>query len=127
MSEPDIIKRVEDYVLEVANIESTNAWSEYNANKCREEDSAFRALGILTHCRTLPYAEFSSLMASLKAGAVLGIIKISEITALDDLLVTARPYTLSNSLINSGKIVNESNLNSFRAEYVRECLSKIVR
>lgn len=127
MNENDIIKRVEDYVLEVANIESTNAFSEYNKNKNMVEDSAYRALGILTNCRLLSYTEFSALIANLKSGAMLGFIGISEITALDDLLVTARPYTLRNALLKSGNQINENNLNAFRAEYVRECLAKIIK
>ena len=127
MTEADIIKRMEDYVLEVANIESTNAWSEYNKNKLQVEDSAYRALGILTNCRMLSYVEFSALIANLKAGVMLDFIKISEVTALDDLLVTARPFTLINALVKSGKPANENNLNAFRAEYVRECLAKIIK
>lgn len=127
MAELDIIKRVEDYVSEVANIESTNALSEYNKNKAEVEDCAYRALGLLTNCRLLSYGEFSTLIANLKSGVMLGFIKISEVEAIDDLLVTARPYTLINALLKSGKQINVNNVNAFRAEYVRECLAKILK
>lgn len=143
-SETAIIKEVQSYVLEVAEIEQVNALTYYNKNKLLVEDEVFRAVAILKNCKLLSYQEFALHIASIKLGAMLKIIKINSFSALDDLLISCRPAILKNSLMQvqsvdnrpigghfSGFLLNGNQkedgitLNAFRAEYVKNSLNKI--
>lgn len=124
-SETYIIGAVEKYVKEIADAEELSKIEYYNGNRLKVEDEVFRALGILTNCRKLSYEEFSALLASLKSGVMLGLVTVNDITALDDLLVTARPASLCISFKKEGEILSEEHIYELRAKYVRECLKKI--
>ena len=144
-SEPTIIKDVQSYVAEVANIEQVNALTYYNKNKLQVEDEVFRAKAILKNCKLLSYDEFASLIASVKFGAMLKIIKVNAISALDDLIIKCRPAILNASLrsiqsgdnrvicgvfsdfvLTSNEKENEIVMQAFRAEYVKNSLNKII-
>ncbi|MBR3864623.1 MAG: hypothetical protein IKJ19_05905 [Clostridia bacterium] len=125
-----LVNEVQKYTQEVADIEDINLFTYYNENRAKVQDEVYRAYGILTSARLLSYNEFSTLIANLKMGAMLKIIPVKEILALDDLLVTARPALLKNSMINLNDLGDERAVNEaidwFRAEYVRNCLKKII-
>ena len=125
-SESSIITEVEKYVKEVASIEQTHQLVYYNENRLAVSDKVYRALGILTYCRKLSYAEFSSLIADFKMGVMLGIVKVKEVTAIDDLLVTARQANLILSMGDAAQSADNDAIDGFRAEYVRNCLKKIL-
>lgn len=124
-----LVNEVQKYTQEVADIEDINLLTYYNENKSLVEDSVFRSYGLLTNARLISYNEFSSLIANFKMGAMLNIIPVKEVFALDDLLVTARPALLRSTVQNLDKFKSESAVNEaidwVRAEYVRNCLKKI--
>ena len=125
-----LVNEVQKYTQEVADIEDINLFTYYNENKAKVQDEVYRAYGILTSARLLSYNEFSTLIANFKMGAMLKIVPVKEILALDDLLVTARPALLKNSMISLNDLGDERAVNEaidwFRAEYVRNCLKKII-
>ncbi len=144
-SEISIIKEVQSYVEEVADIEQVNALTYYNKNKLKVEDEIFRAKAILQNCKLLSYSEFASLLSTLKFGAILNVIKISEFSALEDLLINSRPAILKASLVDIQSADNrfigglfsefmltgetekdKLSLQAYRAEYVKNCLKKII-
>ncbi len=145
--EEDIIKEVQHYVEEVADIEQVNALSYYNQNKLKVEDDCYRSLAILTGCKLLSYKEFATLIANVKWGACLNLIKISDFMAIDDLIISVRPATLRSAIQdyksgdnrvidgfmseNNAKINGDENarkllVEGFRAEYVKNSLKKII-
>ena len=52
-------------------------------------------MGILSHCERISYAEFLQLASSVKLGAALGFLDISEFSWLDDFISSMRPANLS--------------------------------
>ena len=134
-TETSIIKEVQGYVKEIADIEHVNSLSYYNRNKYKVEDACFRAKAILESCRILSYKEFTFLLADLKLGAMLGIVNAKAINALDDLLVKCRPATLNAMMLNGetadnraigGFIDENQRLDVFRAQYVKNSLKKVL-
>ncbi len=134
-TETSIIKDVQSYVKEIADIEQVNALSYYNRNKYKVEDTCFRAKAILEGCRILSYQEFTYLLSDLKLGVMLGIIKVKEIGALDDLLVKCRPATLTSLMLSGESAVNRAidgfldnnqRLDVFRAQYVKNSLKNVL-
>ncbi len=134
-TETAIIKEVQSYVKEIADIEQVNALTYYNKNKYKVEDTCFRAKAILEGCSVLPYQEFTYLLSDLKLGVMLNIIKVKEVNALDDLLVKCRPATLNAMMINCESVVNRviegfldnnQRLDVFRAQYVKNSLRNVL-
>lgn len=129
-AELNLINEVQKYTQEVADIEDINLFTYYNENKAKVQDEVFRAYGILTSARLISYNEFCSLIANFKMGAMLNIVSVKEILALDDLLVTARPALLKSSINNLSDLKDERAVNEaidwFRAEYARNCIKKII-
>lgn len=135
-----IVSRVENFVQEISEIESTNLNIYYGENEIETQDAACRAAGILRSCRLLSFGECSRLISDLKIGAILGVLKISDVTALDDLLVTSRPACIKTELITerTGGLtditkadaesvkISENDENAYRAEFVKKSLNKIL-
>ena len=143
-SEIDIIKSVQGYVEEIARIEQINSLTYFNQRKLQVEDEVARAVAILTTCKMLSYEEFSHLMAKLKWGVMLNLIKAKDVLALDDLLLKCRPANLKWAFNNGENADNRAIrqfltrydggygdnenclMQAFRAEYVKNSLNKII-
>lgn len=129
--EIEIIKEVQAYVQEVSRIEQINLLTYYNENRLLVQDLAWRSYGILTNCKLLSYKELCALLSDLKTGVMLNIINVKEIEALDDLLVTSRNAILKSSTNSSFNNLSETAVNSaieaLRAEYVKNCLKKVIK
>lgn len=128
VSPEKIVARVEAFVEEIAELEKTNLSICYDENHIFVQDSACRSVGILTCCRLLSYGECSRFLTDLKIGAILGIVKVSDVTAIDDLLVTARPACIKTEILSRGgaKNISENKENEYRAEFVKNALNKIL-
>ena len=57
-------------------------------------DKARKSFGILTNAVMLEYKEFLSHIAWVKLGAMLGMINITEVDQIDNLIVSVRPANL---------------------------------
>lgn len=125
-TEISIIESVLSFAEQTAEQESENQQILYRANEARVEDCIFRALGILTNCRILSYEELSDLMADVRLGVMLGLIKVKNINALDDLLINTRSYTLTALLAKNGEQTIFGKLDECRAAYIRENIKKIL-
>lgn len=91
-------------------------------NNIRTLDTASKAYGILTNSILLPYGEFLERISEVKLGAMLNLIKISDVSKLDDLAVSVRPANLCE---NYGRKLSETDRDLFRAEMVGKTLSKL--
>ena len=85
-------------------------------------DRAKKAYGILTNAVLLSYREFLSLIAEVKLGAILGMIDISDVEAIDDLIVSVRPASLCRQY---GRTLSDTDRDLFRAELVGKKLIKL--
>ena len=85
-------------------------------------DRAKKAYGILTNAVLLSYREFLSLIAEVKLGAILGMIGVSNVEAIDDLIVSVRP---ANLCVQYGRALSDTDRDLFRAEMVGKKLVKI--
>lgn len=144
-SEVEIIRTVQSYVEEIAKIEQLNSLTYFNQHRLEVEDEIHRAISLLTNCRLLSYEEFSYLLPLLKWGVMLKIINVSDMLALDDLLIKCRPANLRFAYYDAESADNrairahldkykssfsgkeEQALQAFRAEYVKNSLRKIIK
>lgn len=118
--ESEIISAVHSFVTTLIENEEAERLELYRAHKNEFEDKCLRAYGILNNCTLLEYGECVELVAKVKLGCSLGIIKLGNPSALDGLLVSARPSTLT--LDNSGS----ADERLARANIVRGAFSKII-
>lgn len=144
-----IVSNVESFVEELAELERTNLEIFYEQNVIAVQDNCMRAAGILQNCKILPYGELASLVSELKTGAMLDIIKLKNVCALDDMLVNARPAGIKSELLSrqsganaganypieesaaacaSSEFFKDENtgVNVFRAAFVRACLNELL-
>lgn len=122
ISEYDIIKSVEETVLSVCKLEREAEEKLYVKKELVTMDRAKKAYGILTNSVLLSYGEFLSLVARVKLGAILGMINISDVEAIDDLIVSVRPASLCRQY---GRPLSDTDRDLFRAEVVGKKLLKL--
>ena len=122
ISEYDIIKSVEETVLSICRLERDLEEKLYVKKELMTMDSAKKAYGVLTNAVLLSYSEFLSLIAKVKLGAILGMINVSDVEAIDDLIVSVRP---ANLCMQYGRPLTGTDRDLFRAELVGKKLSKL--
>ncbi|MBO5067529.1 MAG: ATP--guanido phosphotransferase [Clostridia bacterium] len=122
VSEQEIIKEVEQTVLEICQAERDATERLYVKNELATMDRARKSYGVLTNALMLGYGEFLTHIANVKLGAMLGLISISDLSAIDDLIIRVRP---ANVCEQYGKKLSALNRDLFRAEIVANKLSKI--
>ena len=122
ISEYDIIKSVEETVLSICKLERETEEKLYVKKELITMDRAKKAYGVLTNAVLLPYSEYLSLIARVKLGAMLGMINISDVNALDDLTVSVRP---ANLCAQYGRPMSDVDRDLFRAEVVGKKLEKL--
>ena len=94
-SEEQILEDVQGAVLEIVRLESQARKVLRAGDTIGLKDECCRAVGILSHCERISYAEFLQLASSVKLGAALGFLDISEFSWLDDFISSMRPANLS--------------------------------
>ena len=122
ISEYDIIKSVEETVLSVCKLERELEQKLYVKKELVTMDRAKKAYGILTNAVLLSYGEFLSLIAEVKLGAMLGMINISDVEAIDGLIVSVRPANLCKQY---GRPLTDTDRDLFRAELVGKKLARL--
>ena len=122
ISEYDIIKSVEEAVLSICKMERDFEEKMYAKKELITMDRAKKAYGVLTNAVLLSYSEFLSLIAEVKLGAILGMIGISDVQSIDDLIVSVRPANLCEQY---GRRLSGTDRDLFRAEMVSKKLVKL--
>ena len=122
MSEASILKEVEDTVMEICMAERQEEERLYIKKELKTMDRAKKSFGILTNAVMLSYSEFLGHIANVKLGAMLGMISVSDVTAIDDLIVSVRPANLCEQY---GKRLSAEGRDLYRAEIVGAKLLKI--
>ena len=122
ISEYDIIRSVEEAVLSICQTERRLEDILYVKKELSTMDRAKKSFGVLTNAVMLSYKEFLARIADVKLGAILGMINISDVEAIDDLIVSVRP---ANLCVQYGKPLSDLDRDLFRAELVGKKLLKI--
>ena len=122
VSEEQILKEVEATVLDICQAERDEMQRIYVRNELKTMDRARKSYGILTNAVMLEYEEFLSHIAQVKLGAMLGMIDIADLNAIDELIIRVRP---ANVCEQYGKRLSAVNRDLFRAEIVSKKLLKI--
>lgn len=122
VSEEQIINEVEQTVLQICEAEHDEMLRLYVKDELRTMDRAKKSYGVLTNAVMLSYNEFLSHIANVKLGAMLGMIDISDLTQIDELIIRVRP---ANVCEQYGKKLSSLNRDLFRAEIVGQKLIKM--
>ena len=122
VSEQEILTQVEQTVLQICKAERDEMQRLYVRNELSVMDKAHKSFGVLTNAIVLSYSEFMSHIARVKLGAMLGMIEISNISEIDELIVKVRPASLCET---HGKRLSNQSRDLFRAEIVGKALLKI--
>lgn len=122
VSEYEIIKEVEDTAERICLAERDEMHRLFVRNELKTMDKARKAYGVLTNAVMLSYDEFIARVAEVKLGAMLGMIGISEISEIDDLIIKARPANICEQY---GRRLSAIDRDLFRAEIVGKKLSKL--
>lgn len=122
VSEQEILNSVEQTVLEICQAEHDQMKKLYIKNELKTMDKTRKSYGVLTNAVMLSYEEFLSHVAQVKLGAMLGLIDISDVDAIDDLIIRVRPANLCEQY---GKKLSALNRDLFRAEIVGKKLLKL--
>lgn len=122
VSEYEIIRSVEDAVIRICKAEREEMERLFGRKELSTMDKARKSYGVLTNAVLLAYDEFLAHIAQVKLGAMLGMINITDIDQIDDLIVSVRPAVLCGQY---GKKLSAVDRDLFRAEIVGKKLLKI--
>lgn len=122
VEEHQIIKAVSDTVNSICDAERDEIEKILAKNELGVMDSAKKSFGVLTNAVMLSYSEFLTHISNVKLGAMLGMINVSNVYDIDDLIITARP---ANICEHYGKRLSSINRDLYRAELVGAKLLKI--
>lgn len=122
VSEREIIREVEKTVEYICKAEHDEREKIFAKEELKTMDGARKSFGVLTNAVFLSYGEFLSHIAKVKLGAMMGLLYISDISALDDLIIKVRPANVCEMY---GKWLSSGDRDMYRAEYVGKKLLKL--
>lgn len=123
-SEYELIRSVENAVERICLTEREESERLFGGkNELKTIDAARKSYGILTNALLLSYGDFLKYVAEVKLGAMLGMINISDVTEIDELIVSVRPANLCERY---GKRLSATDRDLFRAEIVAQKLKKLI-
>jgi protein arginine kinase len=122
VSEYEILREVENTVLDICRAERDEMERLYTKNELQTMDKARKSFGVLTNAVFLSYNEFLSHIARVKLGVMLGLVDLSDIVAIDDLIIQARPANICEQY---GKTLSSIDRDLYRAKLVGNKLLKL--
>ncbi|MDR1094708.1 MAG: protein arginine kinase [Clostridiales bacterium] len=114
-TEEEIIAAVSETVRDIAASEEKAVEQLLKTRKAELTDSVYRAYGLLTNSYKMDSKEFMNLMGQMKLGASLGIIKIKDKAALDEIIIKAQP---ANLILLADRELTAAERDIFRSEVV---------
>lgn len=120
VTEKEIINKVSQCAIKVANIEIEERELLKRNNEIELKDRVFRAYGTLTNAYAISADEFMNLIGEVKMGISLGFIKLFDNTIIDRLLFDALPSSLTK--IAGEEALSETEDKIKRAKFVAKTL-----
>lgn len=113
VTERDIIDVTEKAVRTVIEYEARARADLLNSTSAtRLKDKCLRSYGIVTNCAVMSSEEFRELCSNVKLGACLGFIPISDVNAIDSLVVKMQPANLNAA---ASRILTPDERDAYRA------------
>lgn len=124
VNEEDIISQVTAVVDKIVEMEASERERlKKGSSATKIKDKCLRAYGVLANCALMTSEEFVNLCADLKLAACLGYANVSDISAIDDLILKMKPSNI-NAL--SGRHLSPGERDAYRASYASEQIKKLV-
>lgn len=125
VTEREILKQVGDVVKKVAELEEAERLNIKRGSSALEvKDNCLRSYGILTNCAKLTTSELLKFSSSVKLGACLGYIDISDVSEIDDIVTKMRPANINSA---AGRELSPIERDIYRAEYVTKHIKQITK
>ncbi len=125
VTEREILKQVGDVVSKVAELEQAERLSLKKGDAALDvKDECLRSYGILTNCAKLSTSELIKLTASVKLGACLGYVNISDVSEIDDLVIKMRPANINAA---AGRALTPVERDIYRADYVAKHVKQMTQ
>ena len=121
LTEEDILKKLDDAVAQLKDLEKQSADQIRPGRKEQLKDAALRAVGLLRSAWLMSSAEFFKLYADVHFGMNLGFIKDISLSKLNSLLVQAMPAMVT--LGSKQDVRDETSRDRERARLLRETLA----
>lgn len=122
--EADILRNIEQIVLEIVEHEKNARWRLFEKNEPVVRDHAGRALGILSNAHVLTSKEALDLLSDLRLGIDLGIVQLTDYSVINELMLWTQPGHLQHW---EGRGLNATERDVARALLVRERLRKSLK
>ena len=120
VSENDILENLEQVVAQIINIERKARRDLLNANRDEMADRMYRSYGVLKYAKLLSQKDAMLLLAQLKLGCDVGVLKLKDGGAgIYRLMIESQPGNLQKI---EGKSLGSRDRDRVRAEYLNENL-----
>lgn len=125
VTEEEILSQVEEVVKKVCEMEAAERRTLLRGAKALEiQDECLRSYGILTNCAKISSHEFIRLCAKVKLGACLGYIDVSDVSAIDDLVVKLSP---SNIAAAAAQQLTATERDVYRAQCCKKAFENMIK
>lgn len=121
VAENEIVTSVSDAVRRIIELEKEERVKLLQENPTRTKDLIFRAFAVLTGAYSISESEFSELIAKVKLGAALGILKFRDNTIIEEITFQCLSASLSKI---AGKMLAKDEEDLFRADYLARVLKQ---
>lgn len=122
VNEQKVLSVVEEAVLSVCEEERKQLSKLLSKREIYVMNEAKKSYGILTNAIMLSYKEALNHISNVKLGAMVGMLNISDVESLDELIVACNPALIIKQY---GRVLSEMDRDLFRAEIINKKLKKI--
>ena len=120
-TEEELIDHLDRIMLQVIQYETQARQVLMRDAPAVTEDKIWRALGLLSHARSLPFEELMNLLSGVRLGASLKLLPDPCVYTLNKIMIFSQPAHLEEA---AGKDLPPSECDAHRAAYVRRVLSE---
>ncbi len=125
ISELDILDVTEKAVSKVIEYEASARSAILNGSAALPlKDKCLRSYGIVTNCAIISSDEFREHCSNIKLGACLGFIPISDVDAIDNLVVKMQPANLNAA---ASRILTPEERDTYRASHGGEKIAALAK
>lgn len=123
--EREVIKDLDDIVLQIVNQEKEQREHFYKKDKIQMDDEIYKSYGVLKYARKLSLKDSMVLISELMTGISLGVLQFAHNGRynINELIMDIQPAVLRQ---NSGKTMSVAETDVLRAEYIRKYLPEII-
>lgn len=119
-TEGDLIEQLESLVGRVIGYEKQARSVLLREAPSVLEDKVWRAYGILSNARSLPFEEMMNLLSGIRLGVSLKLLNTPRVESISRIMIYAQTAHLERA---ARRRLDETDADVFRATYVREALS----